>query len=401
MKTSELISLESDNYYIEKSKEIFSCVMDQIIKSSSEEQCKSFLKSKYVNDLIKTIGFKFVFAAISGHLTDRGFRDIAAKALLSHEATIEEYKSLLGSIEEYFKSMENLEEIKKAGEKFLQDQANFLQDLANFLQDQANRRQSVLAHDWSVLAFKRSLEMQEGAPYDNKTGIIDELEILKEFGIEGFRFYRNNLLEGFMHILSGRMGNTENGKQIIKYAELDNHLSPFTAFPVNNPIEILFSTSFSRLYEDAYLIDSKDRVFLLERANVVFDNFPEFARLFIASKTYKEAAIRGLIHDWNTATARLEAILSQIGQLDYNQDASEIHLTKDRAGFQIEDLKTGERLLGEADQENLDEDNLNRGFHEFDQTKYMRPVLLGNLGQSWQEKLVPIESIISAINIDS
>ena len=104
---------------------------------------------------------------------------------------------------------------------------------------------------------------------------------------------------------------------------------------------------------------------------------------------------------FDVATARLEVILGLIGQLGYGQDISGIHLTKDSAGFQIVDLTTGDWLLGEADLEALGIDNLNRGFHEFDQTKYMRPVLLGNLGQNWQEKLVPIESIISAMNVDS
>jgi hypothetical protein len=376
MVTSKLIRFESEHYYITQTKETFSYILDQSKKNGSDKFYKSFLESKYINSLIRTIGFKSLFAAMSGHLADRGFRDIAAPALLSHAATIEEYKSLISSIEEYFENMENLEEIKKEGERFLQDQAS--------------GSQSGPAQVRSALAFQRSLEKQDGALYDNKTGKIDELEILKEFGIEGVRFYRNNLLAGFIHILSGRMGNAENGKHIIKYAELDNRLSPFTAFPVNNPIEMMSSTSFSRLYEDAYLIDPKDTDFLLDRANVIFDNFQEFARLFIASKNYKGAAIRGLIHDWNIASARLEVIHGLIVQFVYCQDISGIHLTKDSAGFQIVNLETGERLLGEADLESLDADNLNRGFHEFDQTKYIRPVLLENLGQSWKEKLVPI-----------
>jgi hypothetical protein len=301
--------------------------------------------------------------------------------------TIWEYDKLLESIEKYFESMESLPEIESTGKKFLQDRAG--------------GNQSSPAQARSAMEFQRRLDMLEGAPYVNKSGKIDELETLRELGIDGMRFYRNNLLKGLIHILSGRMGNEENSKHIIKYAELDNYLSPFTAFPINHPVEMMSSTSLSRLYEDAYLIDPKDTGFLLERANVVFNNFPEFARLFTVSKAYKEAAVRRLIHDWNIAAARLEVILGLIGQLGYGQDIPGIHLTKDSAGFQIVNLVTGDRLLGEADLEALGVDNLNRGFHEFDQTKYMRPVLLGNLGQSWQEKLVPVESIISAVNIDS
>jgi hypothetical protein len=387
MVASKLIYVENNNYYITKTEETFSYIIDQNIKKGSDKFYKSFLESQYINNLIRTIGFKGFFAAMSDHFADRGFRDIAAPALLSHAATIEEYNKLLDKIEEHFESVQRLREIRQVGDKIPEDQAS--------------GRPSVPAQLLRLVALHDEIKELGLISLDNKTGEIDELEILSEFGIEGVRFYRNNLLEGLIHILSARLGNAENGKHIIKYAELDNYLSPFTAFPVNHPVEMMSSMSFSRLYEDAYLIDPKDTVLLLERANLVFENFTEFARLFIASKTYKEAAIRESIHDWNIATARLEAILDLIGQLGYGQDILGIHLTKDSAGFQIVDLETGDRLLGEADLEALGVDNLNRGFHEFDQTKYMRPVLLGNLGQSWQEKLVPIESIISAVNIDS
>lgn len=66
------------------------------------------------------------------------------------------------------------------------------------------------------------------------------------------------------------------------------------------------------------------------------------------------------------------------------------------------DLGTDERLLGESDMEMLDAANLNTGFHEFDQTKYMRPVLLGDdPNQDWQEQLVPVESIMDRMDIDT
>ena len=163
----------------------------------------------------------------------------------------------------------------------------------------------------------------------------------------------------------------------------------------------MFSTSFGRLYEDAYLIDPKDMGFLLERANIVFRNFSKFSRLYIGSRTYKEAAIRELIHDWNMASARLEAILGLLGQVGYDPEKSCFHLTRDITGFQIVDMRTNESLLGESDIESLEVANLNIGFYEFDQTKFMRPVLLGGLGHEWQEQLVPVETIIAGMEIDS
>ena len=45
--------------------------------------------------------------------------------------------------------------------------------------------------------------------------------------------------------------------------------------------------------------------------------------------------------------------------------------------------------------------NLNLGFYGFDQTKFMRPVILGGLGHEWQDQLVPVETIIAGMEIDS
>ena len=93
--------------------------------------------------------------------------------------------------------------------------------------------------------------------------------------------------------------------------------------------------------------------------------------------------------------------LGLLGQLGYDPEKSFFHLTNDGAGFQIVDLQTDRRLLGEADLESLEAGNLNQGFYEFDQTKFIRPVLLENLDQGWQEQLVPIEIIISGLKINS
>ena len=77
------------------------------------------------------------------------------------------------------------------------------------------------------------------------------------------------------------------------------------------------------------------------------------------------------------------------------------HVISDHKEFQILDLYTGEKLLGEDDKKNLKTCNLNKGFFEFDQIKFMRPVLIENLGTGWREELIPIDKIISAIKVGS
>jgi hypothetical protein len=282
--------------------------------------------------------------------------------------------------------MENPAAMAEVGEKFQKDSVEV--------------KRSGPAYEWMVKAFHSSIKQYDGAPYDNKVGRIEELDILQDLGMQGILFYREHLSEDFISLFKGRI-NAENGKHIIEYVQLDNYLGPFTAYPVNHPIELLFSSSFGRLYEDAYLIGPKDMGFLLERANVIFENIHEFARIYIGSRVYQEAAIRELIHDWNIAAARLEAILSLLGQLGYDPEESCLHLTKDSAGFQIVNLRTDEGLLGESDIESLETSNLSTGFYEFDHAKFMRPVLLGGLGHRWQDQLVPIEAIIARMEIDS
>jgi hypothetical protein len=380
---SKIICAYMGKYYILPSDETFSHIIDQSVKLEHIVFLELFLESIYVNNLIESISLSSTIAAIKGHIINREFRQIAAPALLSHPATIEEYTDLLDSIEGHFKSMEKLKEIKKVGEKFLQDRAS--------------GNQPGSAQVRSVMAFQRNLEKYEGAPYDNKIGKIDELETLRELGIDGIRFYRKNLLEDFVAIFAGRMANAENGKPIIKYVEFDNYLSPFTAYPVNYPIELMFSRNFGRLYEDAYLIDPNDLDILLSRANLIFKNFYEFSRIYIGSRPNKDAAIREFVRDWNIACARFETVLYFLAELGYDAENSCFHLASDRAGLQIVDLKTDERLLGKADLEKLEANNLNMGFYWFDQTQFMRPVLLEHIGRGWEKELVPIEAIISKI----
>jgi hypothetical protein len=388
MTKSKIIVENGELYNINPNIKAFSCIIDNCIQQGRNNLLKSFLESNYVGDIIYSDGIKLLFSSIKEHFNDKEFLEISSPALLNHFSTIGEYRSLIGKIEEYLKGMEELTKIKKLGEKFHENPA-----ISNQLNPTYESRR--------ILAFQHQMESLDGTPYSNKIGKVEELELLRDLGIERVRFYRENLWEGFISLFEKRMARAGNGNHIIKYIKLDNHLSPFTAYPVSHPIELIFSTSFGRLYEDADLIDPKDMGFLVERANTVFRNFAKFSHLYIGSRTYKEAAIRELIHDWNMASARLEAILGLLGQVGYDPEKSFFHLTRDITGFQIVDMRTNESLLGESDIEHLEVANLNIGFYGFDQTKFMRPVILGSLGHEWQEQLVPVETIIEGMEIDS
>lgn len=383
-----LVDKSNDHYHLTSFKETFAYIMDNSKRSDSDEFYKQFLESEYINNIIDVNGFMPIVSVISSRLADREFRDIAARRLLSRPATRDAYKDLLGAIEEYFNTMVNTEAIDGVRKKFEKK-----------LMHQKKENPAFERYTYSAIDKARSYD---GGPYANNTGNLVELDILRELGIEGVRFYRRSVLHGSIRLFTRRMRTPKNNKFIIKYVIFDNYLGPFTAYPVNNPVELMFTTAFNRVFEDAYIIDPKDIGILLKRANVVFQNFHEFARIYAGSRNYKEAAIRELIHNWNIAAARLEIILSFLKKPGFDPDWSCYHLTRDGAGFQIVDLGTDERLLGESDMEMLEAANLNTGFHEFDQTKYMRPVLLGDgPNQDWQEQLVPVESIMDRMDINT
>ena len=381
---SSIIFRDENDYYITQDAETFSFIINQIRRANNKETQRQFLESNYVNNLIRTIGFMSVLGTLHERMKDNEFRETASYALLKHSGTIEEYKNLTRRVKERFNSMENIKLMAKTRKESQQEQERGINSSHSY--DFLKRR-----------AFQ-TLQKHDGAIYDNKVGKIDELEALRELGTEAVRFYRKTLLQDFINLFASRMANAEKGP-IIKYVWLDNYLSPFTAYPINSPIELIFSRSFERLYADVYLIDSKDREFLLDRANLIFENFHILSNIFIRSRFNTEAAIRELILNWNVACARFETIYHFIGLTGYKPGKSCFHLLSDGAGFQIIDLKTNERLLGETDMKELEAANLNTGFFEFDQTQFMRPVLLEHLGQGWERELVPIESVISRIKV--
>jgi hypothetical protein len=383
-------------YYIIPTGETFSIIIDQSIEKSAMEFLKQFIASEYINGLMETLGFKSVVSAISSHLNNRAFRDIAVPALLCHSAATEEYENLPKLVEEQFNSMENASAIDAIRNKLRHDKA--VRDEASVEKVQQGIFQPPFSSGFDrmkIAAIYKALTY-DGAIYDNKIGKIEQLETLRGLGIEGVHFYRMILLEDFINLFTKRMTDSK-GKSITKYAELDNYLSPFTAYPISHPMELIFSSSFKRLYEDVYLVDSKDIALLLERANLVFENFLEFSSSYIQSRANIETAIKELIFKWNTACARFEAIYYLLGELGYDPEISCFHLVNEETGFQIIDMKTEQPLLGESDIKRLEAGDLNSGFHEFDQTQFMRPVLIENLGSEWRKELAPIQDIISRI----
>jgi hypothetical protein len=92
--------------------------------------------------------------------------------------------------------------------------------------------------------------------------------------MEAIQFYRNQIGETYSELFKEIHGNyfSEN---FYKYIDLDIFISPFTSYPINNPVQILFGRPFERLYDNLYFIDEADYKKAIQRAFIVYDNFEE------------------------------------------------------------------------------------------------------------------------------
>lgn len=177
-----------------------------------------------------------------------------------------------------------------------------------------------------------------------------------------------------------------------EFVDLDIFLSPLTAYPVNNPIRLLFARPFERLYNDVYLIDESDYEKFIRRAYLLYSNFseilaqgiryliwetdscvdyeicdlgrleditdPEFwAECHYAADYFRndlislydtggtlENILKTLILHWNNASNRIDSLCTI---LEYLCDNSRYyHIIIEDIGFDIIDLGTNMSIFG-------------------------------------------------------
>jgi hypothetical protein len=333
-----------DPYYIIKSLRVFSLMLGHIIEKSLEASIETFLSTNYINELIKKEDFLSIHEILKAKLDDEHIRDLALSALLNQPATIEAYKSIPKWVEDWLRGLDY------------------------------------------------------GQMHINKTVRITDFDILRDCGIiNGVQFYRKNLLNDFINLYKIRAIDNTNGKIMLKFVEYDNFLSPFTAYPVNEPIELIFDKFFNRIYEDVYIIESGDLDCLLKRADFIFENFCTFLNIYTKSSLQrnKEAIIKEFVVYWNLACSKFETIYNWLRNFHKFHPEWRYYLGSEGDNFQITELNTNQRLLNDVNREKLKPSYLNTGITEFDQTKFIRPPLLEIFAWNARAKLVPIEVIFA------
>lgn len=234
------------NYKIATSLETFKKVFDIYYPNDIEQ----VLKSNYCNRMINSKKLYEVYGKIGVDLEARKLKQIASESLLSLPATIQEYKNYADSV------YNNLEECAECHV--------YLRDMLQFF----------------------------------------EIGILEDFDpIYAIPFYREHVV-GNLVKLYRKIGGREISSRseiVVKYNELDMHLSPFFSYPIYDPIQILLSKPFDRLYDDIYILDKDDLRLMAERIYLVYANFPEFLSLYLKGgyTILLEKSLKEYVFLWN------------------------------------------------------------------------------------------------------
>jgi hypothetical protein len=88
--------------------------------------------------------------------------------------------------------------------------------------------------------------------FPNKIGI----KILGEFDfLHSVKFYRENVFKFINQYYARQEKEGEISSEFRKFMELDGYLSPFTSFPVDDSLYLIFSPPFQRIYDDVFLLN--------------------------------------------------------------------------------------------------------------------------------------------------
>lgn len=322
----------------------FEFIIKKTVEINNGSICPKLLKSKYVNKLIEKYRFVSLFDILKKYNDNDVFNSIVSQSILHQPAFIIE-------IERYHETIKNDSEYADAMVVLGSDKNNLI-GLLNYF----NPLDAIPLYRDTI---------------GNKYGNLFR-EIHEHYFSESFK----------------------------NFVYLDIFLSPFTSYPVDDPIRILFEKPFERLYDNAYLIEALDYELFIQRAYVVYSNFAEILYQGMRHLTSQEIdlldyrireleklkdtteldywdeendvemvyldkkmnslhhieksldiVLKASIFYWNIASNRIDSIYQKlIFEKKYNKTASgKYRILTDDKGLKVIDLWTNKSILDSSD----------------------------------------------------
>ena len=200
-----------------KELQFFESIIKKILEVNEMDFFLKLLRSKYANKLMEKYGFISMFNILKKNNGNNNLNRTVFQSILHQPAfinEIERYPDIIKEESEYKDTM------------VLLNNNNLIRALENFT-------------SLDAVQFYRDT-------IGNKYGNLFR-EIYQDYFSESFN----------------------------KFVDLDIVLSPFTSYPINDPIRLLFEKPFERLYDNAYLIEALDYELFIQRAYIVYSNFAE------------------------------------------------------------------------------------------------------------------------------
>jgi hypothetical protein len=285
----------SKNYRINLELDIFK----KIFNLCNENDSELFLSSNYIDKMIEKYTFQEIYNQLQEEFKNHNFRRDATSALLNQSAAIKEYEEYPEKIYDYLQDDE-MHPVR-------------LEDL------------------W-----------------------FDEIQILDKLDpVTTMPFIRNHLINNLMELykrIGGRRIHlrSQDGQRLIK---LDMHLSPFFSYPFFDPIQVIFSKPFDRLYDDIYVFDKEDLKIMAERIYLIYANFADFLFDFISSTDWRysirlENSLREYVFLWNCQSYYFSEFYER-----YNSLFSDgcYYITSNSGFIQVIDLIKDEKMITPQD----------------------------------------------------
>jgi len=288
--------MRSKNYQLNLEVDIFKKIFDIF---SDEDRLELFLQSNYVNKLTEDYTLKGIYTQFEDEFRNQSFKRIATLALLNLTATIKEYEDYPDKIYKY------------------------LQDCEEY---------SVSLEDiW-----------------------FDEIQVLEKFDpVKSVLFIREHLVDNLMDLykkIGGRRIHlrSPDGQRL---TEVDMHLSPFFSYPIYDPIQVIFSKPFDRLYDDVYILTKNDLKIMAERIYLVYTNFAEFLFTFWSNdwrySILLEDSLSEYVFLWNCQSYYFSEFYARYHPLV--SEGGSYYITSNSGFIQVIDLIKDKKLITPQD----------------------------------------------------